>query len=69
MSDLFYCMHQCIFTQAGEPVSECYLKLVFVNDGRIVKAPEDVKLHFCDGDEGMRYGDCATVHGDVAAGA
>lgn len=65
LNERFYCMHQTLHHLNGAPLSECYLKLIFVRDGVIIKAPEDVRLFFRDGDEGRRYDEHATINGDI----
>lgn len=73
LNERFYCMHQTLrhldgasTGGGGAPLSECYLKLIFVKDGGIIKAPEDVRLFFRDGDEGRRYDEHATINGEVS---
>lgn len=48
-NEMFYCVHQRIRLRDGGPISEAHLKLVFVKDGAIGKAPAAVLRHIAEG--------------------
>ena len=64
LSGCFYCMHQALHL-SGERLTDCYLKLIFIHEGSIIKAPDDIRLHFrADDVEGTKYDEHVTINGE-----